>query len=100
MDPRARDTDPEAPEWADPAARAEGPIASTEELRRFDGLLGLTVAGLTVLSFATLVPGPRLEVSSSGLDLVLNTLTAVATAGAAALAWIRYRIERETSAIF
>jgi signal transduction histidine kinase len=87
-------------EWADPAARAEVPVSNPLELRRFDLLLGGVVVILTVGSLITLLPGPRFIVRSPNLDLVLNTLTAVAGAGAAALAWIRYRIEREASAIF
>jgi signal transduction histidine kinase len=87
-------------EWADPAARVEVPLSNPVELRRFDILLGVVVVVLTIGSLATLLPGPRFVVKSPQLDLVLNTLTAVAAAGAAALAWIRYRIEREASAIF
>ncbi len=84
----------------DPAARVEVPLSNPVELRRFDILLGVVVVVLTIGSLATLLPGPRFVVKSQQLDLVLNTLTAVAAAGAAALAWIRYRIEREASAIF
>jgi signal transduction histidine kinase len=91
---------PAIEEWADPAARAEVPVSNPLELRRFDLLLGGVVVILTVGSLITLLPGPRFIVRSPNLDLVLNTLTAVAGAGAAALAWIRYRIEREASAIF
>ena len=92
---------PAAPDdWADPAARVEVPLSNPVELRRFDILLGVVVVVLTIGSLATLLPGPRFVVRSPQLDLVLNTLTAVAAAGAAALAWIRYRIEREASAIF
>jgi signal transduction histidine kinase len=87
-------------EWADPAARAETPLSNALELRQFDILLGIVVVSLTIASLVTLLPGPRLIVRSPSLDLVLNTLTAVAAAGAAGLAWIRYRIEREASAIF
>ncbi|HLX33941.1 MAG TPA: sensor histidine kinase [Candidatus Limnocylindrales bacterium] len=87
-------------DWADPAARIELPLSNPGELRRFDILLGIVVVVLTVGSVITLLPGPRLVVRSPNLDLVLNTLTAVAAAGAAGLAWIRYRIERENSALF
>src|SRR5206468_2674317 len=71
-----------------------------DELRRFDLTLGAIALVLTLGTVATLLPGLHLVVLNGRLDLVLNTLTAVAAAGAAALAWIRYRIEREVSALF
>jgi signal transduction histidine kinase len=79
---------------------AEAPPTPPSELRRFDRLLAGVVIGLTALSFVSLLPGPVFEIRNTSLDLVLNTLTAVAAAGAAALAWIRYRIERELSALY
>jgi signal transduction histidine kinase len=97
------DTAPDAvldTDWADPAARAELPPASSDQLRRFDLTLGIVALVLTLGTVATLIPGLHLVIVNGRLDLVLNTLTAVAAAGAAALAWIRYRIEREISAIF
>jgi signal transduction histidine kinase len=101
MDTRVDSTsDVDDPGRVDPAARSDGAYTNPLELRRFDRLLAVVVVGLTLVSAATLLPGQRLEVRSSGLDLVLNTLTALAAAGAAALAWIRYRIEREASAIY
>jgi len=76
------------------------PATPPSELRSFDRLLAGVVIGLTALSFISLLPGPVFEIRNSSLDLVLNTLTVVAAAGAAALAWIRYRIERELSALY
>jgi signal transduction histidine kinase len=87
-------------DWADPAARTELPPATSDQLRRYDLVLGAIVLVLTIGTAATLVPGLHLVILNGRLDLVLNTLTAVAAAGAAALAWIRYRIEREVSALF
>jgi signal transduction histidine kinase len=55
---------------------------------------------LTLVTVQPLLPGDRLLINNSTLDTVLNTLTAVAAAGAAALAWLRYRIEDDASAIF
>jgi signal transduction histidine kinase len=67
--------------------------------RAFDRLLlGITV-GLGILTLATLSPSVRPWVSNANLDLVLNSLTAVAGAGVAALAWARYRVERDPSAV-
>jgi signal transduction histidine kinase len=86
-------------DWSEPTLPSDTPLTDPEELRRFDLVLGAAVVGLTIASLAALLPGPRFELKSTSLDLVLNTLTAVAAAGAAALAWIRYRIEREASAI-
>lgn len=87
-------------DWADPAARTELPPATPDQLRRFNLTLGAIALVLTIGTVATLIPGLHLVIVNGRLDLVLNTLTAVAAAGAAALAWIRYRIEREVSAIF
>src|SRR5260221_1236528 len=87
-------------DWADPAQRAELPPARPDQLRRFDLALGAIALVLTLATVATLLPGFHLVIVNGRLDLVLNTLTAVAAAGAAALAWIRYRIEREVSALF
>jgi signal transduction histidine kinase len=96
---RTSEIDPDA-DWADPAARAELPPQSPEGLRRFDLTLGAVALILTLATVANLLPGFHLIILNGRLDLVLNTLTAVAAIGAAALAWIRYRIEREVSAIF
>jgi signal transduction histidine kinase len=87
-------------DWTDAASRPEQDFTSPGELRRFDIVLALVALGLAVGSVITLLPGARIEIDSPNLDLVLNTLTAVAAAGAAALAWIRYRIEREVSAVY
>ncbi len=86
--------------WADPAARVELPGPGLDQLRRFDLTLGAIALVLTLITLSTLLPGFHLVIINGRLDLVLNTLTAVAAAGAAALAWIRYRIEREVSAIY
>ena len=100
MDPVPTDLDADFADAADPAARAELPAATQGELRRFDLTLGAIALVLTLGTVATLLPGLHLVVINGRLDLVLNTLTALAAAGAAALAWIRYRIEREVSALF
>lgn len=68
--------------------------------RRFDAVLIGTAAALAALTAAALLPGVRLVTDNGNLDIVLNTLTALAAAGAAALAWIRYRIERDAAAIY
>jgi signal transduction histidine kinase len=70
------------------------------ELRRFDRVLTGAVIAMTVFSIGTLLPGRAFEIQSTSLSLVLNTLTAVAAAGAAALAWVRYRLARQPSVIF
>lgn len=62
--------------------------------------IGLTVALLTIVLVQGVVPGDRLIINNSTLDVVLNTLTAVAAAGAAALAWLRHRIEDDASAVY
>ena len=85
--------------WQEPPGRGDAPPTPLVELRRFDRLLAGVVVALTLISVAAL-PGQPLAIRSSNLDLVLNTLTALAAAGAAALAWIRYRIERELSAVY
>lgn len=87
-------------DWGATTARPDVPVTPPLELLRFDRLLALVVVGLTLISIATLLPGPPFEIRNANLDLVLNTLTALAAAGAAALAWIRYRIERELSAVY
>lgn len=87
-------------DWTDSPARFDPPPTAPGELIRFDRLLAIVVVGLTVISAATLIPGEPFVIRSASLDLVLNTLTAVAAAGAAALAWIRYRIERQLSAVY
>jgi signal transduction histidine kinase len=97
--------DPAADRYADDRDDADPYEADTPptpplELRRFDRLLAGVVLGLTALSFISVLPGPVFEIRSSSLDLVLNTLTVVAATGAAALAWIRYRIEHELSALY
>jgi len=85
--------------WADIATRADH-MPSLQQVRRFDLTVGASVLVLLLATAATFLPGFHLVVLNGRLDLVLNTLTAVAAAGAAALAWIRYRIERDVSAIF
>jgi signal transduction histidine kinase len=90
---------PEDRDWSDPAVRPD-PVPDPEQLRRFDLILGAATLVLMLLTVATFLPGFPLVLLNGRLDTVLNTLTAIAAAGAAALAWIRYRIEREISAIF
>src|SRR6266568_1821871 len=87
-------------EVADSSAPGDGAFTSQHELLRFDRLLAGLVVGLTILSFATLLPGQPFAIQNGNLDLVLSTLTALAAAGAAALAWVRFRIERELSALY
>jgi signal transduction histidine kinase len=87
-------------EWGDTGVRSDVPLPAPRELGRFDRLLAVVVVGLTVVSFATLLSGTPFEIRNGNLDTVLNTLTALAAAGAAALAWIRYRIERELSTLY
>jgi signal transduction histidine kinase len=87
-------------DWNDSPARFDPPPTAPGELIRFDRLLAVVVVGLTLISAATLIPGQPFVIRSASLDLVLNTPTAVAAAGAAALAWIRYRVERRLSAIY
>jgi len=91
---------PDDPDWSDPGARSDIHAPSAEQLRRFDLMLGATALLLVLATAATLLPGLHFVILNGRLDLVLNTLTAVAAAGAAALAWIRYRFERDVSAIF
>lgn len=84
-------------------AEGSAPVASRVgpgKASAFDLLLGLATALLLGLTVVALLPGVRPVVSNSTLDVVLNTLTAIAAAGAAALAWIRYRIEHDVAAIF
>lgn len=90
---------PEDRDWSDPTARPD-PVPDPAQLRRFDLMLGAATLVLVLLTVATFLPGFHLVLLNGRLDTVLNTLTAIAAAGAAALAWIRYRIEREISAIF
>jgi signal transduction histidine kinase len=91
---------PDDTDTSDEPYEAEMPPTPPSELRRFDRLLAAVVLLLTALSFFSLLPGPVLEIRNPSLGLVLDTLTAVAAAGAAALAWIRYRIERELSVLY
>ena len=68
------------------------------ELRRLDFVLLVAVGGLAALTLAAVwLP---VAVGTEQLDLVLNTITAIAAAGAAALAWARYRAERHQSAVY
>ncbi|HEX8026125.1 MAG TPA: hypothetical protein VF484_07970, partial [Candidatus Limnocylindrales bacterium] len=90
---------PDDQAWVDIGARPD-PVPSADQVRRFDLTIGATVLVLLLATAATFLPGFHLLILNGRLDLVLNTLTAVAAAGAAALAWIRYRIERDVSAIF
>jgi len=80
-------------------ARRDEPIA-VDARRSFDLVLGAATVMLAILTIVALVPGNRFAVSNGTLDVTLNTLTAVAAAGAAVLAWIRYRIERDIAAIY
>jgi signal transduction histidine kinase len=68
------------------------------ELHRFDVLLlGLVIA----LTASTVVSAwVRIELWVTGLDPVLNTVTALAAAAASALAWVRYRAESQLSAAY
>jgi signal transduction histidine kinase len=68
--------------------------------RRFDVAIAAAIGILIVITILTLLPGGRLFISNGSLDTVLNTLTSGVAAGAAALAWVRYRIERDVSAVF
>jgi signal transduction histidine kinase len=86
-------------DWGDPTMRLD-PVPDAGQLRRFDLTIGAAALVLTLVTVATFLPGFHVVLLNGRLDTVLNTLTAIAAAGAAALAWIRYRIEREISAIF
>jgi signal transduction histidine kinase len=90
---------PEDRDWSDTTTRPD-PVPSPDQLRRFDLTLGAAALILALATVATFLPGLHFILLNGRLDLVLNTLTAIAAAGAAALAWIRFRIEREISAIF
>lgn len=68
------------------------------ELQRFDLVLLLVVAGLAAGSAAVVVLG--VHFSTAGLDLVVNTVTAVAAAAAAALAWTRYKAESDLAGAY
>lgn len=85
-------------------ARQRDPARDTalgaNEAASFDLVLALAAAILLALTVVTLLPGNRFVATNSTLDVVLNTLTAIAAAGAAALAWIRYRIDHDVAAIF
>jgi signal transduction histidine kinase len=83
----------------DAGSRADEPLGASDR-RSFDAILGGSIFVLALLTVVTLVPGARFAVANGTLDVILNTLTAVAAAGATALAWIRYRIEREVAAIY
>jgi signal transduction histidine kinase len=69
-----------------------------EQVRRFDLVLLATVGILAVASVSTLVW--RVQFATAGLDLVINTVTAVAAAAASTLAWVRYRAKRDAGAAY
>ena len=74
------------------------PVAAwATKLDRAIGAELLLLIGLTVV---VLWPGQRIATDNGTLDVALNTLAAIAAAGAAALAWIRYRIDREVAALY
>ena len=75
-------------------------IALLSDRGLFHVAIGIAIAILAVLTTITLLPGERLSISNGYLDVGLNTLTSVVAAGAAALAWARYWIEADTSAVY
>lgn len=79
-----------------------GATAGRAELRRhlqrFDLVLLAVVAGLAAASVVVVVLG--VQFSTAGLDLVINTVTAVAGAAAAALAWTRYKTESDLAGAY
>src|SRR5258706_1418032 len=85
---------------ADTTRQREAPPLSADERHSFHVAIGAAVGLLTLATVVTLLPGQRVFVSNSTLDIFLNTLTGVAAAGAAALAWLRYRIEGDVPAVY
>ncbi|HJP90023.1 MAG TPA: histidine kinase [Candidatus Limnocylindrales bacterium] len=67
---------------------------------RLDRAIGAELLLLVGLTVVVLWPGQRIATNNGTLDVALNTLAAIAAAGAAALAWIRYRIDREVAALY
>ncbi|HJW22138.1 MAG TPA: sensor histidine kinase [Candidatus Limnocylindrales bacterium] len=95
---RASVVDPGAQPEESGGSRADEPVDAAGR-RWFDAVLAGEIAILAILTLLALLPAVRLVASNGSLDVVLNTLTAVAAAGAAALAWIRFRIDRDVAAI-
>jgi signal transduction histidine kinase len=84
------------------SVRRARPIGASvlSERSMFHAAIGVAIAILAALTTVTLLPGERLSISNGYLDVGLNTLTSVVAAGAAALAWARYWIEADTSAVY
>jgi len=80
------------------ATGSTGGTAGLRDIRRFERWFAATILGLMVLTIAAI--GWRFSIRSAGLDLAINTLAAVAAAGAGGLAWFRYREIGERPAIF
>jgi signal transduction histidine kinase len=88
-------------EWLDmPAKRGDvrAPVAAWAS--RLDRAIRAELLLLLGLTVVVLWPGQRIVTDNGTLDVALNTLAAIAAAGAAALAWIRYRIDREVAALY
>jgi signal transduction histidine kinase len=102
--PMQRRTGPETLDSNAPVARLtqqrQPPPLDAAQRRTFHVAIGAAIGLLSLVTIVALLPGERILISNSTLDIVLNTLTAVAAAGAAALAWLRYRIEDDVSAVF
>lgn len=78
--------------------RGSGRAKTGRGVRRFDLAIALLVVALAAVS--TIAIGTGFSVHNAPIELIINTVTGVAAAGAAFLAWTRYRETREDAAIF
>ncbi|HEX2626998.1 MAG TPA: histidine kinase [Candidatus Limnocylindrales bacterium] len=83
-----------------PARRGDVRAPIAPWATRLDRAIGAELLLLIGLTVVVLWPGQRIVTNNGTLDVALNTLAAIAAAGAAALAWIRYRIDREVAALY
>jgi signal transduction histidine kinase len=77
---------------------ASGVDRPGRDTRRLDLALGALVVVLIAIS--VLAIGSGFAIRSAAVELITNTLTGLAAAGAAFLAWVRVRETREDAAIF
>jgi hypothetical protein len=66
------------------------------QIKRFDLGFLASVAGLFVISVSVAIT--RFQLTTVGLDLVINTIAAIAATAAAALALVRFREDRDVAA--
>jgi len=74
------------------------PGSSERNIRRFDAAIIVLTLVLVVLSAWSIIGGFALR--NAAIELIINTVTGVAAAGAAFLAWIRVREAGDQPAVF